>query len=694
MITHLKKSQYHHLLIPLFLTFYFSISTIIATENRIIHFPPDRSIGEIRIRDRGDPKNSPWKSLGQAKGDVTVPTDKFVRLDVSEDAWQGGTPFAGLKPDDIQEMNFWECPEADDSALEDISTLSGLQELDLQRTQILGTGLKHLAKLKKLRWLRLSSTHVGDDELASLIGLTSLEYLHLSYAPIGNVGMEHISNIKTLKSLYIARTTVDDDGLEHIKNLTSLRDLDLGQNYITDEGLKQLAGLTELEDLDLRETQISGAGLVHLRQMKKLKRLILYNTIVGDEGLKHLRHLESLESLSLPTHLYTSNKALITNAGLAYLSELKALKRLTILNDSITEKGVEALAKLKSLELLNIGGPNINDACMAKLAKFPALKELWIQHSAITDEGLAELKNLKSLTKLAIGYSNVITGEGLAFIQELPNLVELQFFNINLGRAGLSGLAGATSLERLELHTEIKDEDLAGLPELKDLKSLNINSEEITDEGLRYLARQKSLEILILYGSEITDIGLAYLEGLNSLKHLNLIGTKVTKQGLAKLKKKIPALHCDLVQDSSTIQPLSLVGKPLLKLKDFKINLSLLESNEKNILVCFFDMEQRPSRNCLWQLSKRAPELKAKDVVVVTVQTSKINEETLNEWIKKNNIQFPVGMVQDREERTRLAWVIQSLPWLILTDKERIVQAEGFGINELDEKITTPTKNK
>jgi len=30
---------------------------------------------------------------------------------------------------------------------------------------------------------------------------------------------------------------------------------------------------------------------------------------------------------------------------------------------------------------------------------------------------------------------------------------------------------------------------------------------------------------------------------------------------------------------------------------------------------------------------------------------------------------------------------IRALPWLILTDKEQIVQAEGFSMNELDEKI-------
>jgi len=97
-------------------------------------------------------------------------------------------------------------------------------------------------------------------------------------------------------------------------------------------------------------------------------------------------------------------------------------------------------------------------------------------------------------------------------------------------------------------------------------------------------------------------------------------------------------------------------------------------------------MNQRPSRNCVQQLSKRAQELKAKGVDVV-VQASKVDESELNEWVEKNNITFPVGMIQDDDEKTRFNWGIKSLPWLILTDSKQVVTAEGFGLDELDDKI-------
>jgi hypothetical protein len=133
--------------------------------------------------------------------------------------------------------------------------------------------------------------------------------------------------------------------------------------------------------------------------------------------------------------------------------------------------------------------------------------------------------------------------------------------------------------------------------------------------------------------------------------------------------------------------PKTLIEEKLPDLKNLGINLSPVDVNDKKILICYFDIEQQPSRNCILKLSKRAKGLKAKDIVVVAVQASKIEKGKLDEWIKENEINFPVGMIEGDQEKTRFNWGVKSLPWLIITDKEHVVIAEGFGINELDEKI-------
>ncbi len=134
-------------------------------------------------------------------------------------------------------------------------------------------------------------------------------------------------------------------------------------------------------------------------------------------------------------------------------------------------------------------------------------------------------------------------------------------------------------------------------------------------------------------------------------------------------------------------RPPSLVGRPLPELKDVKVEIPSSDTEGKVILVCFWDMEQRPSRYCVNQLAKQAEQLKQKGIIVVAVQASKINENTLNDWVKKYKIPFAVGMVQGDVEKSRFAWGVRSLPWLILTDRKHIIRSGGFGINDLNEKI-------
>ncbi len=135
-----------------------------------------------------------------------------------------------------------------------------------------------------------------------------------------------------------------------------------------------------------------------------------------------------------------------------------------------------------------------------------------------------------------------------------------------------------------------------------------------------------------------------------------------------------------------------LPGETLPNFDGIKINFAAENSKGEMILACFWDMNQRPSLNCIMRLAKQAEQLKQKGVTVVAVQASKIDENTLNEWVKNYNIPFPVGIVQGDVEKTRFAWGVKSLPWLILTDQEHIVRSNGFSLAELNEKIQAAEK--
>jgi hypothetical protein len=87
------------------------------------------------------------------------------------------------------------------------------------------------------------------------------------------------------------------------------------------------------------------------------------------------------------------------------------------------------------------------------------------------------------------------------------------------------------------------------------------------------------------------------------------------------------------------------------------------------------------------ELAKRAEQLKEKGVIIALVQASKVDETVLNAWVEKYNIGFPLGTVKGDEEKTRFAWGVRALPWLILTDRNHTISAEGFALRELDEKL-------
>ena len=130
-----------------------------------------------------------------------------------------------------------------------------------------------------------------------------------------------------------------------------------------------------------------------------------------------------------------------------------------------------------------------------------------------------------------------------------------------------------------------------------------------------------------------------------------------------------------------------LAGKPLPGMNIFGIEMLPEDANNKMILMCFFDIEQRPSRNFIFELNKQAQKLKSLNIEIIAIHASKIDQTKLNEWIKENHISFSAGMIEKDEEQTRNTWCVQSLPWLVLTDKNHIVTDEGFSITELDEKI-------
>jgi len=629
----------------------FCISTCAAVEEvgpRIVQFPKDRAVGRLKLRDTSSDDDSDrgllslpgWVLLGQAQGDVSVPAGK----DLTFEAYSDVTDFsflADLKPNDLQVL-ILSHEGISDGELVHLKGLTGLLGLDLGSTLIKGPGLVHLARLTSLRNLSLFNTQVSDTAL------------------------EHLSTLTSLMNLSLLKTQIEGPGLAHLKSLTSLVSLDLGSTPITDD------------------------SLVHLAEMTWLKELELYDTHISNDGLAHLKPLRSLEELILGYARLRPEYSPITDKGLVYLKELDSLKLLCLLGTRVTDAGLAHLRNLKKLEALQLRETQITGEGLAFLKEVPALKYLDFEKTNIGHTGLANCKEWSE------------------------TLESLQLKDTKISDADLAHLADFKALKSLNIsNTSITDAGLVHLNKLNSLESLNVSNTSITDAGLVYLSKLKSLERLRVDNTEITDDGLMLLKNLPNLRNIHVMRTGVTNAGLEKFKqisasKSVKAnIRMRIVStkergmeivksESSQImgKPPSLLGRPLPNLKSIELKFIPEDTKEKAISICFFDMNQRPSRNCIMRLAKQAEQLKRKGVTVVIVQASKIDENTLNEWVKNYNIPFPVGMAQGDEEKTRFTWGIRSLPWLILTDKQHIVTAEGFTLDELNEKLGNNPKHK
>ncbi|HCO95027.1 MAG TPA: hypothetical protein DIU00_13920 [Phycisphaerales bacterium] len=165
---------------------------------------------------------------------------------------------------------------------------------------------------------------------------------------------------------------------------------------------------------------------------------------------------------------------------------------------------------------------------------------------------------------------------------------------------------------------------------------------------------------------------------------------RVWQVSYGEISKTVAFYESMVIADFELIvqsEPSLLAGNVLPGFDGIDIDIAAGQTKNKMMLVCFFDMNQRPSRNCIMQIAKKASQIQQNDTIIVAVQASKVEQNALNEWIKKYNIPFPVGAIRGDENEIRSAWGVRALPWLILADREHIVRSEGFTPADLDEKL-------
>jgi len=158
---------------------------------------------------------------------------------------------------------------------------------------------------------------------------------------------------------------------------------------------------------------------------------------------------------------------------------------------------------------------------------------------------------------------------------------------------------------------------------------------------------------------------------------VSLLSQDKTKAGVVKIPRpKLPKRQLATAE--------SKIGKAIpgfdnIRFEVFQKN----QTKDKPLLVCFWDIDQRPSRQYIRILEKQKDVLQDKNIVVLAVHSGTKQEKEVKKWLKKNGPSLTVGMIEGDPYNTLLAWGAKGLPWLILTDEQHIITNAGFSLDDL-----------
>jgi protocatechuate 3,4-dioxygenase beta subunit len=126
----------------------------------------------------------------------------------------------------------------------------------------------------------------------------------------------------------------------------------------------------------------------------------------------------------------------------------------------------------------------------------------------------------------------------------------------------------------------------------------------------------------------------------------------------------------------------SIKGKPMPGLGT--VGLDANSFKNKAVILCFFDMNQRPSRHAVVELAKQADTLKAKGIEIAAVQASAADRAKLDEWAAGQKLNVKTGLVTGDEKKITAQWGVKGLPWMIYAGADGIVKAEGFSVEDIE----------
>jgi len=324
---------------------------------------------------------------------------------------------------------------------------------------------------------RIDLSVVALGALALLLTLA----LAFVFMNILNQSEEHIQNVR--------KTNVSYTEAMQFRSATNECD------RMVKEKLKRepTATVCRLARLDISDTSMSCIG-----KMQSLQSLDLSESTIDDRSLRHIEHL--------PLH------------------------DLNLFGTNISDRGVQHIAKIKTLRSLNIGATQISDEAIEQLSSLVDLEVFRFCATKITDKGFQSLARLRNIRQLDV--SDIpVSEKSFRLIGSLPKLESIDLGGVKVTARDIEDLRSAPCLRHIILfRSELNDAELHALSELKGVRTLQLSRNPFTNNGVAYLGKMTNL------------INVSMLECPN-----------VSPGAVAQLKKRIPG--CQIEHSTERLLP-------------------------------------------------------------------------------------------------------------------------------------------
>jgi hypothetical protein len=290
--------------------------------------------------------------------------------------------------------------------------------------------------------------------------------------------VEYSGQIKLIEVINLPKNITNvkfllESNIENLNSLTHIKHLDLKEvdhyNDFTQLKLTRLKSLS-LDMLMTKDTYISNVQQIKsFTELERLSVTFIFNSNYHLEFFQELSHLDSIEA----NFVCCAN-----DQDLEKLSRLQNIKRLGLLECSVTQQGLLHLRNFEKLERLNLNDIYPED--------FKNLGELKIKRLEFKNKrkytiDLNQFKGLKKLERLSLRFNQNYDHKQLNKLNNLDSLIKLELFvdrvTVDLAHA----LNQLTNIKYLSLNSlnEISYEDFENLKYISKLKSIELDFDNV-----------------------------------------------------------------------------------------------------------------------------------------------------------------------------------------------------------------------